>query len=569
LAKALCRSLVILIMFLAEATPVVPATAQATGCQFQTAPAAIPAFCEDLSAGASPGGRAGDLDDARWSVGRFDGEWSAQDLLPFPVAPATACKAGVTSVNSDNDILVCDAASGHQGQFETALAAQDYALLSMRPRQMFDFTGRTGTITYNVDAQTSSPLGWWTSLFVTDDPIPGANNTARVSGMTPRNGVGVSFDGNNCAGTLGTSVRINDVFTYSDYLETDVPVSNSVCIQTQAGTQNHIEVQLSQTQIAVWASDYSTDGSQTFPNFRMIGSAAISLNFSQGYVHFQYGQRAPQKYMTGSGIPAPSSTYYWSDLGFDGPVGAREVAYRVPDALTHDPNQISDFPNNSSNLNLGYALLTGPNSTYTCCPSTTISPFSLPNVDLTGVISAQLTFSVFYPSIGSNNSSTFSLKYRFNGDAWQVPTPTPEYSRALMCQAWGGAADCNWSMGFAFPVPLSSLRQGDNTLEIASDGANNGFPPILANAELLTFQAAGPAPTPTSSPTATPTTTVTPTATATNTPLPTATATLTPTATATATPTATSTPAPPCEVLALVNGQQQVFTRPASFCTNQ
>jgi hypothetical protein len=69
------------------------------------------------------------------------------NLIAFPPVPVSACKSGVTSVVPDNDIMVCDAASGHLGQFETAMMAQNYAMLSMRPRQKFDFTGRTGIIT--------------------------------------------------------------------------------------------------------------------------------------------------------------------------------------------------------------------------------------------------------------------------------------------------------------------------------------------------------------------------------------------------------------------------------------
>jgi len=504
----------------------VSAQSVSTGsCQFRSAPGATPAFCDDLSAGTSPGGTAGDLDDARWSVGRFDGVFGPSDLMPFPQAPASPCKANVTAVNSDNDVLVCDGTSAHQGQFETALAAQNYALLSMRPRQLFDFSNRTGTITYNVDAATASPLGWWTSLYVTQDPVAGANNTSQVSGMTPRNGLGVNFDGNNCQGALGTALRINDVFTYTDYTETDVPVSNGVCIQTRAGSQNHFEIKLSQTHIDVWASDYSTDGSQTFPNFRLIGSAPTNLNFSQGYVHFQHGQRAPKKYIAGSGIPATSSTYYWSDLGFDGPVAGREVAYLVPNALTHDTNTVGDFPNNNNNLNLGYGLLTNPNKTYSCCPQTTVDSFSLSDVDLSGVSDAQLTFSILYATNGSaNNSRTYSLKYRLNGGAWQSPSPTPEFAKALYCQAWASGQpfpyDCNWSMGFAFPVALSSLVAGTNTLEIGSDGSGNSFPPILANVELLTIQSSGSAPNPSPTATASPTSTPSPIPTASPIPTP-------------------------------------------------
>src|SRR5260221_462078 len=44
--------------------------AATSGCQFLSSPITAPAFCDDLSGGSQPGGRAGDLDDSKWSVGR-------------------------------------------------------------------------------------------------------------------------------------------------------------------------------------------------------------------------------------------------------------------------------------------------------------------------------------------------------------------------------------------------------------------------------------------------------------------------------------------------------------------
>src|SRR4051812_8864700 len=134
-------SLIAALLVVLSVSGTVSAQTAAT-CQFRTAPGATAAFCETLTAGTSAGGRAGELEDTKWSAGRFDGVYySGTDLMPFPLAPAAPCKAGVTSVNADNDVLVCDAASGHMGQFETAMSAQDYAVLSLRPRQAFDFTG--------------------------------------------------------------------------------------------------------------------------------------------------------------------------------------------------------------------------------------------------------------------------------------------------------------------------------------------------------------------------------------------------------------------------------------------
>jgi hypothetical protein len=440
------------------------------------------------------------------------GDNSNSTLFRFPSTPASSCKAGVGSTSADNDILVCDSASGHLGQLLTTMSAQNYGLLSMRPRQPFDFSGRTGTIAYNVDALTEGPLSWWTSVFVTDDPTAGANNTEPVTGEIPRNGFGLNFD-DQC-NSHATQMRINHVYTYANYAETLTPLSNTVCVQTQRGSLNHIEVRVSQTSIEVWASDFSADGGQTFPNFRLIGQAGINLGFTTGYVHFQEEIRAPLKYATQANISPGWTNNYWSNLGFDGPALPVDTGYEVADALTA----------NSGGLNLGYALLTAPNSTYTCCPQTTHAPLALTGVDLGGVNSAMLTFSVYYTFTDStHNASTIGLQYRLNGGAWQVPNPPPDYSKAFFCGSCPmPPGNANWSAAYAFPVPMSALVQGTNTLEIASSGTSNGWPPVLANIDLLTFGGSVATPTPTATrvlaaPTLTPTATAVP-ATATTSP---------------------------------------------------
>ena len=458
------------------------------GCQFLTAtpPVAI-AFCEDLSRGAAPGGRAGELDDERWSVGRIVGNFNGTNLLAFPRTPVSACKSGVESVDADGDLIVCDSASGHDGQLLTALSAQNYGLLSMRPRQVFDFTGRTGTISFNVDAVTRGLLSWWASVFVTDEPIPGANNTLKVTGEIPKNGVGVNFDGNNCSDNSGGEMRVNSVFTFANYVELQTPVNNSVCVLTRRGMLNHIEIRLSQTDIEIWASDYSTDNGQTFPNFRLIADAPINLSFTKGYVHFQQEERAPIKY----GFNPWYSNNYCSDLGFDGPVAVRETAYAVPDALTRNPGVGGGDGYYMNALNIGYGLLTDPNSTYTCCTTTgqttAVAPFSIPGVNLAGVTSARLTFSITYWPYDVFTASRIVTKYRLNGGPWKFPTPTPNYAAALNGGQWM-TGEANWAVGFSFAIAVSDLVNGTNTLEFGSDGTSNGYPPILANIDLLTYK---------------------------------------------------------------------------------
>src|SRR5205823_3004188 len=146
--------------------------------------------------------------------------------------------SGVSQVAPDGDIVVCDAGSGHSGQFLTAMSAQNYGLLSLRPRQAFDFGGRTGTITYNVDAINAGNLGWYTSLFVTDEPYAAANHHLSVVGTIPRYGLGLTFD-DQC-GSNGSFARVDQAYLFNDYVESTVGLSGTQCVQTERGALNHV-----------------------------------------------------------------------------------------------------------------------------------------------------------------------------------------------------------------------------------------------------------------------------------------------------------------------------------------
>lgn len=498
-------------------------------CKYFSNTSATSAFCDDFSEGTSPGGRAGDLDESKWSVGRLGGGADSTAQFPWPQTPVEPCKGGVSNVSPDNDIIMCDSSSGHNGQIEMATYAQNYGLFSIRPREMFDFTGRTGTITYNTDALTQGGLSYWTSVFVTDDPVPAANNSSQVNGIIPKNGIGLNFD--DSCNTNATQVRVNSVFVYNNYVENQVPLSNPVCIQTQRGLLNHIEIRLSQTQVQIYASDFSTDNGQTFPNFRLIGSAPISLSISQGYVHFQQGVRAPLKYGNLSGfniLPPFYANNYWSDIGFDGPVVSPEVGYMVPDALTTDPNPTADGGFTGA-LNVGYSLLNNPAVTYKCCSTTgaqiPVGSFIINNVNLQGVSSAKLSFMIQYTYANGITPNNVAFHYRINNGSWLDPNPQPNYAAESACSGCPGPTGGGGVL-YSFPIDLSSLVQGTNTLEFTVDNSWNSYPPVISSIDLLTFGGSASTVTPilpssTPTPTNTPMPTPTPTIIPTNTPTPT------------------------------------------------
>jgi hypothetical protein len=459
-------------------TTTVPASTGG-GCQFLTHPGDAAAFCDNFSQGPSQGGRSGQLNPANWAVTRFVGDTTAQDMFPFPSTPVSACQSGVSSVTADNDILVCNGASGHSGQILTALSAQNYGFMSMRPRKAFNFASG-GTVTFNVDAVTQGGLSWWPSVFITDQPTAGAEDSVQVDGLLPRNGIGFDFWGCPNVSNNGTIGGLASVLTYNNYVETNITSTSSVsgCYATTHGSLNHFEIQLSPTSVSVWASD--AGGS----NFKKIFSAPVNLGFSQGYVSFQANERAPAKYQTQFGITPTYANYYWSDLGFDGPaVNTGEVGYSVPDALTPDPND-GNAPN------VGYGILNNPSTLDTCCAGgseTTFPSLSIPNVNLAGATAAYLTFDVSYVYINNFGVSNVALQYSLNGGPLQSPNPAPNPVAQHQCSGCPGAPLGGDGVSYVFPVSLASLVNGTNTVTFSVPNSNNSFPPVVTGVDLLTF----------------------------------------------------------------------------------
>jgi hypothetical protein len=482
------------VLLVATTTAVAPAgrTATATpttgaGCSFLTDPTSPASFCDDFSEGPSSGGREAQLNPASWDVTRVGGpNGGATDMFPWPSTPAEPCQTGVTATRPDNDILVCDTASGHAGQIETAISAQNYATMSMRPRQPVSFAAGA-TISFNVDAVTEGGLSWWPSVWVVDKPYSAANNAAQVMGLLPRNGIGINLDDGFAAPTCAAGQNgVGHVFTYNNYAETEIAnpdiLPADVCFNTRRGSLNHVEIRLSSTAVQVWASDFSPDGT-TYPNFKKIYSAPISLGFSTGYVLVQANERAPLKYQTQFGISPPYADYYWSDLGFTGPHAAKaEVGYSIPDSLTVDPNDGAP--------NVAYGLLNQPRQFDACCgPDGPVETGTLTfrHVRTTGVTSAALAFNVSYTPIGSFGLADLGLKYNLDGTSWHLPNPSPNGVAENICSDCPGPTG-GTGVAYYFRVPVSDLRDGANTIRLLVPSSDNGYPPLVTGLDLLTFR---------------------------------------------------------------------------------
>jgi len=398
---------------------------------------AAPAFCEQFET-PSPGGRGGDLDETRFSFARWGHQvqysWEripAHTYTDGHLFPASFCGAPFSGLLPDADVRAC-AGTGVDGSVSQQLneAFDDqgaFGLNSMRIRQPFDFAGRTGVVSWDVDGKIN-PLnlghGWWFEVWITEDPSPLPHDHIDSVSSNPRRGVGFSFtDGADCPedqthwqnGISGIHV-IDDYASVKDIAFFAIEELADRCFQVADAHLNHFELRLSQDRAEIWASDYDRPSTlklrAAIPN--------LGLKFSRGYVHFQHGQfNAAQ-----DGNVTPSQTFRWDNLGFDGPILPLPRAYDVPD---------NGSPGHGNAVLLGWSL----------APSQSLT---VHNVDLGGATSATLNFAL-------NGGPNDTLTYRLNGNAPHTFT-YPDRPNTT-----GGVH------GFSAPVPLSDLVLGDNTID--------------------------------------------------------------------------------------------------------
>ncbi len=414
------------------------------------------AFCETFDT-PQPGGRGGDLDESRWSFARFghvvQDFWVRIPAQTYPEDashrfPATFCGQPFADISPGEDVEVCPGASvdGTESlQLNEVFDDQaDFGMSSMQVRQPFDFTGRTGTIAFDVDAKTN-PIGfghgWWIEVWITAEPSPLPYYEEWKSLAFPRTGLGFAFvSGADCPSTETAWLNaLDSVHIVDDYVPRSLSFFDPTfehaaerCFKVADGRMNHLELRISTERAELWVSDHDAPASlqlrETIPN--------LGLSFSRGYVHLQHGQNDASK----SGA-TPSQTFRWDNVAFDGPVHPAPRAYDIAD---------NDVPLAGGTF-LGWSL----NDLET-------QSFTFQGVDLTDARAALLQLNLL-------SRRGQQLEYRFNGQAWHqyaVESATPD--EAL-------------SRGFAPPVPLADLQAGDNTVELRMPAPAPDITETIAN----------------------------------------------------------------------------------------
>lgn len=435
----------------ANLPPIVPPRAPAGSCELDT-----PAFCETFDTPA-PGGRGGDIDEKVWSFARW-GHETRQHFVRIPTSTETDrtitsvfCGQPFSNILLPSDVVSCDGV-GADGLTSKQLNEvyddqEDFAFNSMRIRQLFDFTNRTGTITFDVDAKVNPynlGHGWWVELWITEDPSPMPYHEAPGIVPYPRNGVGINFQGLNNCNQGRESTEVSRVFVTKDYkIIHDYPgwelthdSDDARCFKTQDQKLNRFKILLTKDTAEIWASDFDD---ATHPH-HIATAPILDLSFSRGYVHLQHSQYNARKDGNVTGI----QTYRWDNVGFDGPSYALPRAYEAPDQA------LPDLDGAGGHM-YGYQL------------TESFTSITLSGVDLTGATSASFDFNVL-----ANSGRGFL--YRFNGG----PTHTfviPDFAR-------------DGVRSFSVDQPVSELVSGDNTLEVSMATGQTDKEEYAGNMEL-------------------------------------------------------------------------------------
>jgi hypothetical protein len=418
-------------------------------------------FCETFDAPAGIGNRAGDLNGNVWGVSRASA-WVNLGQGWFNAWAPTQLQTcnGTVTVMAPNDVIVCN------GQLREASNDNPTGVfegggvdtLAMYPKQPFDFAGRTGTASFDVSNDSHGGHAAWPEFWMSNLPVPTPFNHFDSWQSLPQHGFGVRFAAMAPAGMLGLCPNANNISVNRWTVDSAVVVRNYVmedvnyqgvdfgtpsnpplqlnildCVISPpdgSGIMNHIEVQVSQNEIDVYATDAGVVASPA--TLRKIASITnANLTFTRGLVWIE-----DVHYNADKGLPPSQSqhTFVWDNVAFDGPFTYRDFSY---DAL--DINQPVSSP--------GYTMSNLGQFSY---PNQTAS-WNVLNVPANPNPEAVRVLFNFNP-----NSTPAMLNVVVNGHAHPVAWPYPD----TLANTW---------RTFAVTIPVTDLVPGTNVVQLGSD----------------------------------------------------------------------------------------------------
>jgi hypothetical protein len=424
------------------------------------------ALCETFDAPGGTGNRAGDLNGTLWGVSRDIGPTNFGQGQFDAATPTTLQRCGQSVVvQPPNDVAICNG--------EVAESVTDQGLvtsLAMYPKQPFDIAGRSGTIAFDVSDDSHGNHRAWPEVWYTDQPVPTPFVHFSSLQSVPRNGFGVRFAGYcppgqidcraNCPSipanvgtiTVDSAVVVNNYVSddsFTDVGTGSISVKPVGCVRASSGpgNMNHFELRVSKNEIDVWGTDAgNTTGSMT----ELAVISNMTLTLTRGLIWMEDIHYNGNKFGPDEG----THTFTWDNVGFDGPILPRDLAFDVLDALAPTPG----YP---GLRNLGWMISESGSVSVT-----------VPGVYNIGAAKAGLLTLNYY------TYKAVTLSYRLNNGPWHdQPWPFGAcYADGTLCG----------SRSIALPVPLSEVRPGANTVQFKSSDVT-----AIANIDLILAGAGG------------------------------------------------------------------------------
>lgn len=412
------------------------------GCLFEKADSPVSvAFCDTFDSPMGTGNRSGQLNGTVWGVSRATGNQNTGSPIDgwFPTQEQV-CGQTVTA-KPDDDVRICG------GRLvEATTDGGTVTTLAMYPKQPFDISGRTGTVTFDVSDDSQGTHTAWPEFWYTDKPVPAPFAHESSWQSLPQDGVGIRFAractpgqglncGPNCPAdnavpvvSVDSAVVVNHYVGNDSFSDGNLQVNGDSCVKepTQPGQMNHFELRISQQQIDV----YGTDAGTTSPLKHLATIPNANLTLTKGLIWLEDVHYNGDKMGTQG-----THTFTWDNVGFDGPIHPRDAAYDTLD---------NTEANSDGSINLGWFV-----------PPSSSQPVSVKNVtqaSVSNATAALLTFNFW------SEQTPDAFHFAVNGHPHDYKWPYP-YSLSFS------------PMTIAIPVPLSDIQAGTNTVTF-STGAN-------------------------------------------------------------------------------------------------
>jgi hypothetical protein len=450
------------------------AHARVTACGLTAA-----AFCDTFDRPAGTGNRSGQLNGTVWGVSRqlgFDNLGQHEyDAAVNRLQIRGSCRNETVTV--ETDVKICHGQLNEVVNDNPDINVSDQAMesgagtvtsLAMYPKQPFDFAGRTGKVVFDVSDDSGGSHAAWPEFWITSAPAPDPFAHLSSWQSLPQYGFGIRLDavcapgqGGQCGpqcSSANTSkvVTVNDAIVVRDYTENDpenggdLKIVRHDCVRepTKPGRLNHVQVDVSQNRIDV----YATDAGTTAPLIHLATIPHANLGFTRGLIWLEDVHYNANKGVD-AGVHQAMHTFTWDNVGFDGPVLPRDLAFDGADSLTRVPG----YP---ALTNLGWV-------------TSASSPVTIRVVKVHGI--AQATGALLTLNLENEDVSPVTLRYSLNRHAprtyaWPFPDTMTNSPRTM-----------------AIPIPLSQVANGTNHVRIWSRQDSL----ILSNVDLILRGAGG------------------------------------------------------------------------------